>query len=106
MTRYRVIVTPEAQQSISTYYDYIAASSPMNAGKWATGLYRKIDRLELFPRGLGTAREQPFFDAELRQLIYKSHRIIYTIDDKAKAVIVVQVRHAKRRPLGAPQGEN
>jgi len=46
-----------------------------------------------------------YFDEELRQLIYKSHRVIFTIDDSRKNVIVLFVRHAKRRAKGEPSDE-
>jgi len=100
--KYAVIVTPEAQSNISAAYDYIAERSPRNAGKWLRGLYKQIDGLEAFPRRFGDAREQSHFPNEIRQLVYKSHRIIFTIDEPTKTVHVVYVRHGKRRGVGEP----
>jgi plasmid stabilization system protein ParE len=102
--KYTVIVTPEAQSNISAAYDYIAQQSPRNAGKWVRGLYKNIDRLEAFPRRFGEAREQAHFQEEIRQVVFKPHRIIYTIDDATKTVLVVSVRHGKMRAIGDSSG--
>jgi len=102
MTKYQVIATPEAQSNIREAFDYIRDRSPLNAARWLRGLHERIESLELFPRRCGTAREQPYFEEELRQLVYKSHRLIFTIDEEEKTVHVVFVRHAARRPKGEP----
>jgi plasmid stabilization system protein ParE len=98
--KYTVIVTPEAQANIEAAYEYIAERSPLNATRWLRDLYRQIDRLEKFPRRFGEAREQRYVSDEIRQSIFKSHRIVFTIDDTARTVRVVYVRHAKMRSVG------
>jgi len=104
--KYTVFVTPEAEANINEAYGYIAQRSPANAVKWLRGLYDQIDSLERFPRRCGEAREQAYFVEELRQLVYKSHRIIFTIEDTTREVRVVYVRHAKRRAAGEPDDED
>jgi len=98
--KYGVIVTPEAQENITAAYDYIAQRAPLNAARWLADLYSQIGRLEKFPRRFGKAREQAHVAEEIRQVIFKSHRIIYTIDDTAGTVQVVFVRHGKMRAVG------
>lgn len=97
---YTVFVTPEAEGNIIEAYGYIAERSPLNAVRWLRGLHQQIERLEHFPRRFSEARENDYFAEELRQVVYKSHRIVFTIDDGAAVVRVVHVRHAKRRPVG------
>ena len=41
-----------------------------------------------------------FVDADLRQLIFKSHRIIFKVASKEKQVYVLAARHRKRRAIG------
>jgi plasmid stabilization system protein ParE len=100
--RYLVIVTPEAEANIAAAYEYIAARSPMNAATWLRDLYQQIDGLEEFPRRFGEAREQPHVSMEIRQAIFKSHRIIFTIDDASRTVYVLYIRHGKMRAIGEP----
>ena len=106
MMRCTVNITPEAQDNISDEFNYIRARSPMSAAKWIRGLYRQIDSLELMPSRFGAAREQAYFEEDLRQLVYKSHRIIYLIDENRRYVDVLYVRHAKRRAIGEPEDES
>jgi plasmid stabilization system protein ParE len=103
MTRYTVSITREAENNIADAFDYIRERSPMNARKWIRGLYREIDSLELMPARFGVAREQAYFKEDLRQLVSKSHRIIYLIDEHRRQVDVLYVRHAKRRAVGEPE---
>jgi plasmid stabilization system protein ParE len=98
--KYSVIVTPEAVDNIAAAYDYIAQDSPSNAADFIRGVFEQIDGLEQFPRRFGRAREQAHFPEEIRQLIFKSYRIIFTIDDTAGTVHVVHVRHGKMRSIG------
>lgn len=100
--KYAVIVTPEAEAQIATAYEYIAGRSPLNAARWLRDLYRQIEGLEEFPRRFGAAREQHHVSEEIRQAIFKSHRIIFTIDDGSRAVYIVYLRHAKMRAVGEP----
>jgi len=98
--RYVVIVTPEAQANIAAAFEYIAERSPMNAARWLRDLYQQIDGLEKFPRRFGEAREQAHVADEIRQAIFKSHRIIFTIDEASGKVNVVYLRHGKMRAIG------
>jgi len=98
--KFRVIVTPEAQDGIRKAFDYIRERSPLNAARWLRGLYKQIDTLERFPRRCGIARENEYLEEELHQLVFKSHRIVFHIDRPQRAVYVLYVRHAKRRAVG------
>jgi plasmid stabilization system protein ParE len=46
------------------------------------------------------APESEILGEELRHYIYKLHRIIFRIEEKAKIVRIVHVRHSARLPLG------
>jgi hypothetical protein len=46
--------------------------------------------------------EREYLDEDLRQLVFKSHRIVFTIEKKEKRVYVLYVRHAGRRAVGEP----
>ncbi len=48
------------------------------------------------------ARESDYFEDTLRQLIFKSHRIIFRINDSKRIVDILYVRHGKQRRGGGP----
>jgi plasmid stabilization system protein ParE len=99
---YEVIFVQEARAEALEAADYIARFAPMNAARWYKGLEKAIRSLEILPGRFGLARESAYLGEELRQYIYKSYRIIYRVEESAKIVRVLHVRHAKRRAIGEP----
>jgi plasmid stabilization system protein ParE len=51
----------------------------------------------------GAARETDYFNEEVRQLLYKSHRFLFRIEETEMIVRILYVRHGKQRALGEPQ---
>ena len=95
--KYKVVIEPEAQGQVRESYQYIKAESPLNAERWLQGLFKAIDSLENMPERCSEARENYRFSVHLCQLVYKSHRIIYTV--AGDTVHVLNVRHGARREL-------
>ncbi len=100
MKKYQVIVTPEAEAGILAAFRYIHDDSPRNAGKWLRALDSKISTLERFPGRCPIAREQEYFEEELRQLVFKSHRIVFQIEEKPRIVRVLYFVHGRQRAIG------
>jgi plasmid stabilization system protein ParE len=94
--RYKVIFRHEARDEALDAADYIAEhGSPEAALRWYEGLEAAIASLELMPSRCERAREDAAFaDVELRQLVYKSHRLIFVI--RKREVHVLHVRHVGR----------
>ena len=63
------------------------------------GFRRSTGRLR-FPERCAFAREREYLDEDLRQLLFKSHRIVFTVEKKKKLVYVLYIRHASRRAVG------
>jgi len=99
--KYTVVIAERAANDVAEGFAHIHARSPMNAERWIRAIYGEIDRLEEFC-GYGRARESEFLGVELRQKVFKSHRIIFSIDRAKKRVVVQYVRHAARRAVGEP----
>ena len=97
--KYQVIVTHEAQEGIRESFQYISQRAPLTAARWLQGLYERIDTLEHFPTRCAFAPERQYFEEEIRQLCFKAHRVVFSIDKPGKTVYVLFVRHAKRRPV-------
>ena len=98
--RYEVFLTPTAQALAVAAAEYIAENSPRSAIKWYAGLERTIERLSVFPHRCAIAPESQLFGQELRHALYKSHRIIFRIEEPAKIVRVLYVRHGAMLPVG------
>ena len=105
MKKYEVIVTPEAEAGILAAFRYIHDSSPRNASRWLRALYFKISTLENFPRRCPIARERNYFEEELRQLVFKSHRIVFQIEQEPRIVRVLYLVHGKQRAVGEQEEE-
>jgi toxin ParE1/3/4 len=96
---YEVRLARRAINDLRHIYKTIEAETSFAAEAWFRGMESLILSLEKHPaRGAITA-ERP----GLRHLLYgnKPHiyRIVYTIDESAKAVNIAQIRHGARRPL-------
>jgi plasmid stabilization system protein ParE len=100
MKRYRVFFDPEARDEALAAAEYIAARAPMAALRWYKGIERAIDSLRTLPNRCAVAPESEFLGVELRHDIYKSHRIIFRVDENARMVRVLHVRHGARRAIG------
>ena len=94
---YRVQIGKEAHDELAEAFWHIHDDSPANAKIWLQGLYDKIDSLESMPERCAFARENDKFEEELRQLVFHSHRIIFTI--KGKTVYVMHIRHGARKEI-------
>ena len=84
-----------SELAIERAYDearYIAEDKPEAALAWLEGLFASTDRLERFPKSGKAVPE--IGRADYRQLVYRSHRIVYRIE--AKQVSILTVRRFKQ----------
>ncbi len=100
MKTYTVVFDPNAREEALEAADYIAHFSPANAAKWFQGLEKVIDSLRMMPGRCSQARESQTLGVDLRHYIYHSHRIIFRIEEKARIVRVLHIRHAAQRAIG------
>lgn len=101
---YQVRIGKEAKDQIAQAFWFIHTERhrPMNAERWLQGLYDAIDPLETTPQRCPLAREHGLIeDVELRQLVHKSHRLIFTI--RGPKVHVLELRHTARMSMTAEE---
>jgi len=103
--KYSVEMTPTAERELKSAFRYIHARSPLNAVRWLKKIHQAIDSLEDFPTRCGIARESAHLGETLRQFVFKSHRIIFFVDEPSKTVRILFVRHAKMQAVGEPEDE-
>ncbi len=94
MKEYKVVTSPPVHQSIIDTYHYIAADSPANALAWLTGLDSAIDSLATMPERCHAILEQVGDGIIYRQLLFKSHRIIFDVVESDAVVRIHALRHA------------
>ena len=104
MKRYSVIFDPQARLEALEAADYVAQDDPERAAKWFSGLKKGISSLARMPTRCALALESKFSDIEIRHYIHGSHRVLFRIEEDARIVRILHVRHASRRTIGEPDG--
>lgn len=72
---------------------------PEAAERWYRGLLAAVLSLEESPSRCPPIPESGQFTAQLRHLIYDSHRIIFQPEESTATVHIVRVYHGARRAL-------
>lgn len=99
----------------SKWYLTEAADSGIElASRWNSRLQTALDQLAAAPRRFGFAPENGKWlpQHQIRQMLFRpwnsgvGWRVLYTIDEKAKLVTVLQVRHERRRYLHESEDED
>ena len=89
----RIVWSPLAIDRVVQEGRYIAQDNPAAAETWAKDLFAKVERLAAFPMSGRVVPERRREDT--RELIYKSHRVIYRVEPSR--LLVLTVRHARQR---------
>ena len=104
MKRYRINIHRDAESELRAAFEYIRAEAPRNAAAWLSGLYGAIASLEYMPQRCSFAREREELDVDVRQIVFRSHRILFTIEKGS--VLVLHIRHARRNTLKRIRGSD
>ncbi len=93
-------VTDTALAAISSQARYIAdtADAPLNAKRWLERIWDEVDSLENYPRRGSLAEEGRYRDYEIRKLVIGAHLLLYSVDEEARTVYVLALRHGRRLP--------
>jgi plasmid stabilization system protein ParE len=96
---YTVVITDAAEAELAEAFLYIHERSPRNAERWLHQILSEVQKLETFA-GYGRARESEFLGIELRQKVFKSHRIVFEVDEAKNLVTIHYIRHGSCRAGG------
>ena len=88
----KVYLTPRARTDIADIYEYIAADSPIHAGRLVSQLLLKASELGRFPQ-IGRVIAK-YNNPDLRERLYRDYRIAYRV--KANVIEVLTIRHVAR----------
>ena len=97
MTVYRVEPTHRALADADEAFLWIYDEAPESALRWYDGLLDAFKSLGKNPTRCSLAQENPFFENEIRQLLYGRYRILFTL--RGKTVYILRVRHGAREHL-------
>ena len=100
--KFRVVITPEAEQDLRAAFRYIRAQSADAAREWLKGARQAIRSLSQNPERASVAPENSAFDETILQLFYGkgnrgTYRVLFTI--LGRKVFVLHVRHGSMLPL-------
>lgn len=84
----KVIWSPLAVERAYEEARYIAEDKPDAALRWLDGLFKSTDRLERFARSGRVVAEIGL--PEYREIIYKSHRVIYRLGKNAVSILTIR----------------
>lgn len=96
LPRYRVTMTPDAEEELSAIGDFIALDSPDRAVEVLRRLHKAIRDLDIMPARFPIAREAEQVLTDLRQCVEGRYRIIFEV--RSREVVVIGIRHAARQP--------
>jgi plasmid stabilization system protein ParE len=100
---WKVIVAPSAESDLCDIVTYIARHNPDAAERLGNALITRTEVLTQFPE-LGRVVPE-FLRPQLRELIYRSYRIIYRIQPAQESIEIVRFWHAARGFPHIPTGE-
>lgn len=95
---FRVRATRRYESDLLSTIVWIARvqGRPQEAQAWLEALEDAVDSLGRLPQRCPLAPESGARGREIRQLLFFSHRVLFTI--LPQEVVVLQVRHASREP--------
>lgn len=94
---YEIDFSLVAEQDLQEIVEYIAQDNESAATRVANEILNRLQKLTAFPRSGHVIPE--FERDDLREILYKSYRIAYLINDENKAIKVVRIWHAARGDL-------
>ncbi|HEX5324880.1 MAG TPA: type II toxin-antitoxin system RelE/ParE family toxin [Capsulimonadaceae bacterium] len=106
---YSIEFTDVADAEVQVILLWLIENAPEYVERWQEGLEGSVSSLSHFPARCPLAPEDNAFDIEVRQLLYGSYRILFTLvdvdrDGERETVRILHVRHGARRWLNEPSG--
>ena len=91
---YRLTWSPTARDDLHDIIIFIANDSPKHAMSFGYELISITDQLQLFPEHGRVVPE--YRNPDLREIIFRSYRIVYRVDHERKLCEIARVWHAAR----------
>jgi len=97
---YAVEITDAVLDAIEDQARYIAIdhASPLNSERWIERVFDAVDGLSAMPQRHALAIEDEYLPYEVRRVLIGNHHLLFTVDERAKTVWVIGLRHGSRLP--------
>ncbi|NJN74017.1 MAG: type II toxin-antitoxin system RelE/ParE family toxin [Limnothrix sp. RL_2_0] len=93
---YRIEISPTAIADIEKIFLWYRDYSVDEAHRWVRGCYEMMLKLEKFPNRCSLARESPYLNLPIRQLLYqKQYRVLFAVRT-AEPENIVQIHRVLR----------
>lgn len=90
-----IIISNKAHKQIQEIFKFISQDSVYYAEKTKEEIYKKINMLEFMPY---IGRKIPEYNrADMREIIYKSYRIMYKILEIKQEIHIQIIHHGKQK---------
>ena len=98
---FNIEFTDVAEMEVQEIFLWLLGRAPELAGQWQAGLERVVDSLRELPLRCPEAPESHAFEAEVRQILYRPYRVLFTLidadgDGTTDTVRILHVRHGAR----------
>ncbi len=90
----KILISNEAQKDLEEIFEYISYDSIIYANETLEKIYVRIYELNKNPYLGKVVLEIKF--TQLRELIYKSYRIVYEVQENSKIIYIHFIIHVKR----------
>ncbi|MGL4461218.1 MAG: type II toxin-antitoxin system RelE/ParE family toxin [Planctomycetia bacterium] len=104
MKEFAVEVSDRAAGQITEAVRWLREQAPEAAERWSEGLRTAIRGLAKLPERWPVADEGAGGDPPLRRRVYGNYRILFRV--RGDVVVVLHVRHGKRRPLNQTDADD
>lgn len=100
MKVYAVAIPSSVEAKILEQARYIAVDggSPLNAARWLERVLLSVESLSRLPRRCPLAMESALRPYEIRALNIDGFLVLFTVDDEARVVLILNVRHGRQLP--------
>ncbi len=95
---YKIVFSDPAIEDLENIVRFIARDNPPVAVHFGAKLIESVRNLAMFPRLGRVIPEQS--DENVREIVFKSYRVFYRVNDDAQVVEIARFWHAAR---GEPQ---
>jgi toxin ParE1/3/4 len=91
---FKIVWSELARQDLRDIVEFIARDNPPVAETFGYLLISRVDSLSEFPR-LGRMVPE-IRNEDIREIVFRSYRIVYRVDEARRAVAVIRVWHGAR----------
>jgi plasmid stabilization system protein ParE len=93
---YRVNLTLRAAGHLQDIFEYIEKDSPQNAARMIRRLLDACDALDVLPHRYKVVKNTGVVGEEVRSMPVRPYLVRYHVDDAARVVTILSVRHGAR----------